>query len=269
VRRGPRLERIWQWSGSVGFDVGFLTPLVFGFLLVLFRCTALCSVAPFLGMKTVPRRARMGIAFVLAFVAYAGGGFPGFRGGMGSLLGAAVLESLIGLVAGLSASFAIDAASAAGQMASVSMGLSYGSVIDPLHGADSTAIAELLSMFSVAAIVMSGMHREIVGWVCRSVIEMPPGSTVGIDPAMLASAVVNQAIAASALAVRMAFPILVSVFFGHVALGVVGRTVPQLNVNSIGFSVTILAGGAALYLLAPPIAELAARTATAAFSRGM
>jgi flagellar biosynthetic protein FliR len=85
---------------------------------------------------------------------------------------------------------------------------------------------------------------------------------------MLASAVVNQAVGAAALAVRMAFPVLVSVFFGHVALGVVGRTAPQLNVNSIGFSITILAGGAALYLLAPPIAELAARTAAAAFTGG-
>ena len=79
---------------------------------------------------------------------------------------------------------------------------------------------------------------------------------------------VTQAIGAVALAVRMAFPVLVAVFFGHVALGVVGRTAPQLNVNSLGFTVTILAGGAALYLLAPPIAELAARTATAAFTGG-
>ena len=164
--------------------------------------------------------------------------------------------------------FAIDAAGAAGQMASASMGLSYGSVIDPVHGADSTAISELITMFSVAALVMSGMHREAIAWLCRSVIQMPPGATVGIDVASLASAVVTQAIASAALAVRMAFPILVAVFFGHVSLGVVGRTAPQLNVNSIGFSITILAGGGALYLLAPPIAELAARTAAAAFTGG-
>ena len=257
----------------MGSDAGFLTPTLFGFLLVLFRCTALCSIAPLFGMRTVPRRTRMGVAFALAFSAFAGAGFPVFApsgGGMtGALLGAAVVETMIGLVAGLSASFAIDAAGAAGQLASASMGLSYGSVIDPLHGADSTAIAELVSMFSVAALVMSGMHREAIAWVCRSVITMPPGSTAGIDVSALASAVVTQAIGAAALAVRMAFPILVAVFFGHVALGVVGRTAPQLNVNSLGFTVTILAGGAALYLLAPPIAELAARTATAVFTGGM
>jgi len=49
---------------------------------------------------------------------------------------------------------------------------------------------------------------------------------------------------------------------------VVGRTAPQLNINSVGFSITILAGGGALYLLAPRIAELAARTAASAFTGG-
>jgi flagellar biosynthetic protein FliR len=100
------------------------------------------------------------------------------------------------------------------------------------------------------------------------VIQIPPGATVGVDVTALATAVVTQAIGSAALAVRMAFPILVAVFFGHVSLGVVGRTAPQLNINSVGFSITILAGGGALYLLAPPIAELAARTAAAAFTGG-
>jgi flagellar biosynthesis protein FliR len=85
----------------------------------------------------------------------------------------------------------------------------------------------------------------------------------------LVAAVVTHAIGAVALAVRMAYPVLVAVVFGHVALGVISRTVPQLSINSIGFSVTILAGGAALYMMAPHIANLAARTAAAAFTGGV
>jgi len=260
----------------VPYDAAFLTPALlptlFGFLLILFRCTALCSVAPLFGMRAVPRRTRMGIAFVLAFAAHAGAGFPRFVPGAGqaatsALIGAAVMETLVGLCAGLSSRLALDAANAAGQLASQAMGLSYGSVIDPLHGADSTAIAELLSMFSLAAIVMAGLHREAIAWLCRSAVELPPGAARA-DAARLAGAVVTQSIAAIALAVRMAFPVLVAVTFGQIALGIVGRTAPQLSINSIGFSVTILAGGGALYLLAPPIAEMAARAATAAFTQG-
>ncbi len=248
----------------------FLTPTLFGFLLVLFRCTALCSVAPLFGMKAVPKRIRMGLALALSFAAFAGANFPVFdplgKSATGALAGAAVVETLIGLVAGLSARFAIEAAHAAGQIASVAMGLSYGSVIDPLHGTDSTAIAELLSMFSVAMLLIAGTHREAIGWLCRSVIIIPPGSEVDVNG--LLGAVVTQAIAATALAVRMAFPVLIAVTFGHVALGVVSRSAPQLNVTSIGFTVTILAGGGALYMMAPHMAELAARTAATAFTGG-
>jgi flagellar biosynthetic protein FliR len=253
-----------------GGDVASLTPTLFGFLLVLFRSAALCMTAPLLAMKAVPQRVRMGLAVALAFAAFAGAGFPRFApaagAGVGPLVAGAAIETALGLIAGLSAQLAIDAAQAAGQMASVAMGLSYGSVLDPLHGADSTAIAELLSLLSVASLVVSGAHREAVAWLCRSVIEVPPGSAP--DVAALAGAFVTQAIGAVALAVRMAYPILVAVTFGQIALGIVGRTAPQLSISSIGFCVTILAGGGALYVLAPPIAELAARTAAASFTGG-
>ncbi|HXI54885.1 MAG TPA: flagellar biosynthetic protein FliR [Polyangia bacterium] len=255
----------------MGSDAAFLTPSLFGFLLILFRSVALCSAAPLFGMTAVPRRMRMAIALALAFAAFAGAGFPVFapRGstGMGALIAAAAVETALGLVAGLCARFAMSAAQAGGQVISVAMGLSYGSVLDPIHGADSTAIAELLSMFSLAAMLAAGVHREAIVWLCRSVISVPPGAP--IEMRALAGAVVSQAISATALAVRMAFPVLVAVVFGHVALGVISRTVPQLSVNSIGFSVTILAGGGALYMMAPSIAELAARTAAASFTGGM
>jgi flagellar biosynthesis protein FliR len=47
-----------------------------------------------------------------------------------------------------------------------------------------------------------------------------------------------------------------------------GRTAPQLNISSVGFSVTILAGGGALYLTAPTIAEMAARAVHDALGAG-
>jgi len=123
-----------------------------------------------------------------------------------------------------------------------------------------------LSMIALGAMLASGLHRELVAWLCRSVIHVPPGASLDIAP--LANAVVTHALSAIGLAVRMAFPVMAAVTFGHVALGVVGRTAPQLNVSSLGFSITILAGGGALYMTAPAIAEMAARAATAALTGG-
>jgi flagellar biosynthetic protein FliR len=123
-----------------------------------------------------------------------------------------------------------------------------------------------MSLLALGAMLVAGVHRELVAWLCRSVLTMPPGAPVEIAP--LAAVVVTQALAAIVLAVRMAFPVMAAVTFGHVALGVAGRTAPQLNISSVGFSVTILAGGGALYMTAPAIAELCARSARDALGAG-
>jgi len=252
----------------VGIPAGFLTPTLFGFLMVLFRSTALCATAPLYGMKSVPARLRMGLAVVLAFVAFMGAGAPPFMAAsrVEALIAGAAAETVIGLAAGMAARFAIDAAQAAGHIIATSIGLSFGATIDPQHGTESTAVAELLSMTALVALLATGVHREAIAWLCRSVVSIPPGAPLELAP--LAGAVVTHALSAVALAVRMAFPVMAAVTFGHVALGVVGRTAPQLNISSVGFSVTILAGGAALYMTAPAIAEMAARAAVAALGAG-
>src|SRR4051812_41441758 len=115
----------------------FLTPTIFGFLMVLFRATALCSVAPLYGMQTVPARIRLGVAVVLAYAAFVAAGAPQLQGWtrMSVLVGGAFIETVIGLCAGLAARFALEAAAAAGSLIAAATGLSFGATLDPLHGA--------------------------------------------------------------------------------------------------------------------------------------
>jgi flagellar biosynthesis protein FliR len=56
------------------------------------------------------------------------------------------------------------------------------------------------------------------------------------------------------------------VLVGHVVMAGMSRSAPQLNLGTLGFSVAILAGGGAFYLVAPAAAELAARAAVTAMS---
>ena len=246
---------------------GILTPTLFGFLMVLFRTGALCSAAPIFGARPIPARLRIIVAVMLAYAGFAGAGFPVFTGGTAAVVAGAAVETLIGLSAGLSSRFALDGASAAGQLIAQGMGLSFGASLDPLHGVESTSVGEILSMIATGAALAAGLHRDLVAWLCRSLITVPPGGALEVST--LASAVVTHALSSVALAVRMAFPVMAAVTFGHVALGVIGRTAPQLNISSVGFSITILAGGTALYMVAPAIAEMAANAAREALARGL
>ncbi|MFO0580768.1 MAG: flagellar biosynthetic protein FliR [Anaeromyxobacter sp.] len=237
----------------------------YGFGLVLLRTAALCSTAPILAARVVPQRVRLAIAFALALAVHAGAGSPAVTppATLLGLAGAAASETVLGLLAGLTARWALEAALAAGHLAGLSAGLGFSALVDPLTGAESSAVSQTLFIGAQGAAVALGIHREAVAWLARSVAVWPPGSHAELGT--LAWHAVGQAVVAIALAVRLAFPILGAVLVGHLVMGLLTRMAPQLNLSNVGFSIAILAGGIALYLTAPSIAELAARAAIASF----
>jgi flagellar biosynthetic protein FliR len=158
----------------------------------------------------------------------------------------------------------LDAAAAAGSAIGISMGLSVAATYDPVRGAESPAVSQLLSLLALGFAVAGGIHREAVAWLCRSVVDMPPGSPISITD--LASRVVGQAAGSISLAIHLAFPVLAAVTIGHLSLGLLNRTTPQLGLANIGFSVALLAGIGALYLAAPPAAMMAAEAARSALA---
>jgi flagellar biosynthetic protein FliR len=241
-------------------------PMLAGFVLVLFRCGSLFMVAPLFGLKTIPARIRMGLTVAVSLAVFTGIGMPPFVRwtDTGALIGAVASETAIGLCGGMAARMAIEAATAAGHVMSTSMGLNYGSALDPIHGAESNAISTLMSFLALGIAVGAGIHREAIAWLCRSLIETPPGASV--DLAHLCAGVVAESARSAALAVRLAFPVMAAVTFGNIAFGLLGRVAPQINLQSIGFGLAIFCGGGALYFVAPGAAELAAHTARMAFA---
>lgn len=239
----------------------------FAFLLLLFRTAGLFLSAPVLSARVVPVRVRLALAVLIAFAAYCGAGAPALQPPehLGALAKAAASETGLGLLAGLSARFVLQAALSAGHVASLSVGMGYGAVLDPSSGAESNAVAELVYTVAQAGAVALGIHREAVAWLARSVATFPPGADLSLKE--LAVRVVWESTGTAALGARLALPMLSAVFVGHVVMAVLGRTASQLNLGTLGFSVAVLAGGGAFYLVAPPAAELAARTALQALTR--
>jgi flagellar biosynthesis protein FliR len=235
-----------------------------GFLLIVFRCAALFMTAPLFGTKSVPAKVRMAIAFAVSVVAFIAAGGPKFAAWEQpvALLTGAVSETLTGLSVGLAARLVLEAANAAGHIIALSTGLGFANVMDPLHGSESSALNELLAMGALLTAVGMGIHRDAIAWLCRSVIEMPPGTMMSVGD--VAARVINAGVKSAAMSVRLGFPVMAAVTFGHIALGLAGRLAPQINLQSIGFSVAVLAGGASIYVTAPAIAEIVARTAQAA-----
>ena len=240
------------------------SPMAAAFVLVVIRCASLFAVVPLFSLPAIPGRVRMAAAMAVSVAAFLGAGAPTFVAWdhADRFIIAAVAEAMLGLTAGLSARLVLDAAAAAGSAIAISMGLSMAATYDPVHGSESQSVSQVLSLLALGFAVAGGIHREAVAWLCRSVIEIPPGSPISMSE--LASRVVGQSAGAIALAIRIAFPVLAAVTIGHLSLGLLNRTTPQLGLSNVGFAVALLAGAGALYLVAPPAALMVAEAARSA-----
>lgn len=237
-----------------------MTPLFLTFILVLARSGALVVSAPILSSNSVPKQVRVVLAGVLALTAVLAGVpqvAPDVTLGSLALLG--LRETALGLIAGLSARVALDAAFAAGHLAGLTMGFNFGSVVDPATGAQSTALSMFTALTALAFAVVFGLHRELIVWLYKSLWAIPPGAP--FDWASMVGAGISQALHAVSLAVKLAFPIMLAVTLSHVVLGLSGRFASQLNLGSLGFSVAIMIGSFAVYAVIPPAAEMVANMA--------
>lgn len=243
-------------------------PWILGFFLVLLRTGALILGAPILSSKAIPSRVKLAMALFFSVTIFTAAGAPrvAVPDTFGGLAALAISETALGLVAGLSSRLLLEAAQAGGQAASMAMGLGFGQILNPNSNAESTSVGELYSTLALGVALSLGLHREAIEWLALSVREVPPGGTV--DVSSLASALVGQIIFGLTLAVRVGYPLFAAAVLGYGVLGLLGKASPQLSLSNLGFGVTIVAGGGAIYLVAPDGARMCAEAAFRVFSRG-
>lgn len=241
-------------------------PLVLGYWLVFLRCGGLFFGAPVIGAQAIPSSIRITVALPVAFAAFAGAGFPPDTSD--NLLVYALrclCEVILGLGTGMCARLVLAASAGAGHLAGLAMGIGFAQVLDPNEGGDSSPTAQITSTLSMVMFVAMGGMQTLIIWLGRSLTDLPPGSA--FDLQRLAWAVVASGLHSVGLAVKLAYPVLAAVLVGQVGLAIVGRTAPQLNMSSVGFTVTIVAGAAVAAAVTPQITEIAAREALAALTR--
>ena len=242
-------------------------PWMLGFWLIFLRCGGLFFGSPVIGAQTIPSPLRLTIALPVAFAAYAGAGFPPDTSS--SLLEFAMraaLEVLLGIGTGMSVRLVLAAAQGAGFLAGLAMGIGFAQVLDPNEGGENSPTAQITSTLSMVMFVALGGLQALIIWLGRSVVAIPPGGE--FDAQQISWTVVAAALHSISLAVKLAYPVLAAVLIGQVGLAIVGRTAPQLNISSVGFSVTIVAGAAVAAAVTPQISEIVAREAIAAITRG-
>jgi flagellar biosynthetic protein FliR len=217
------------------------------FVLVLFRIAGMMIFAPLLGSAKIPKRVKVMFAVVLSIGMMAGVKAPAHLPqtpwdlalGIGG-------ELAFGLIIGTFVSLVFIAAQWAGEIIGQQMGLNAGELFDPMYGGAGNLVGDLYQMLALAIFLAEGGHLALLRGV-RASFDFLPLLSAGIDRPLL-DVLTGLFESTAMLAIQLAAPILVTMLVIDLALGIIGKTVPQLNVMNMGLSIRAIVGVVVLAL---------------------
>lgn len=210
------------------------------FTLVLARTGALVMTAPLIGSLAMPRQARAFLAVAMSLVVtpvYLGTSLPSVQ----SLPEYARLfanEVLVGLLLGLGLNILFSGIQVAGQIVSQMSGLSVSGVFNPSLEEDVSVFSHLFYFLMLAVFIAMGGHREMIDALLQTFTWSPPGhAALGTSFIDVLVSVTTQSFA---LGIRAAAPLLIALLLATIVLGLVSRTLPQINIIAVGFGLNSL-----------------------------
>jgi flagellar biosynthetic protein FliR len=197
--------------------------------------------APIASETVIPRRVKIAMSLSLAFMMAPLVQVPATLSIFSAPgLLAAVQELLIGVAIGLVVQLTFEALTFAGQTVSMTMGLGFATLVDPQRGAQTTVLGQMFMIFGMLTYLAINGHLVLLGALAKSFQTLPIGSA-HIDKNFLVSvALWGARVFESGLLI--ALPAVIALVIVNLALGVVTRAAPQLNLFGIGFTIALLCG---------------------------
>ena len=226
--------------------LAWITPILWPFIRVL----ALFGAMPVLAQRSVPVRARVALAFLIAFCAQAS--LPPMPvveldSAQGFLTIAQQL--LIGISLGFAVRIVFTAVEFAGEIVGLQMGLNFAGFFDPATGGQATAMSRFFGVSVSWLFIVMGGHLMLIAAVVQSFHAFP----VSAEPFAFLRSVQPQRWGAEIfeLGLWIALPLIAMLLFTNLVLGIVSRVAQQMNIFAIGFPITVSVGLAGMLLTLP------------------
>lgn len=241
-----------------------LDAWVGAFMFPFFRFAALAGTAPILSHPSVPRRVRIGLAVLLTvIVAPTLPAMPAVS--PYSLAGGVLIvqQVLIGTAIGLVLQFAFATVTLAGDLIGLQMGLSFASLVDPQHAEQVPLVGAFLSVVLMLAFMALNGHLMMLAALADSFQAFPLSADVLAHPDW--GRLASGAASIFSAGLGIALPVVGALLLVSLALGMLTRTAPQLNLFAVGFPVTLVVGLLMLMLAMPYIMPALQRLFDGAF----
>lgn len=211
------------------------------FLYPLARILGFAAIAPVFNNVTIPRRIRLTIGLVIGLgIAPLVPPITGVDVNSGVSLWMLAREVVIGVAMGFAMRLAFTAVHMAGEQIGAQMGLGFAVFFDPLSTAQTQVIAEFLTLLATLVFLSINGHLMMVATLAQSFQMIPIAPTILPPQGWLNLVLMAKTIFSMGL--LLALPVTVALIITNLALGVLNRAAPQLNLFAIGFPITITGG---------------------------
>lgn len=220
----------------------FLEHHAAAFLFTVGRLAGLFLLSPLLSSLMIPNRIKIIIIFFLAAAVYPLAPAITFSPDLFSLVGIVITEAMIGYVIGALAAIPMLSLEMSGVIAGQQMGLGLARVYNPESDSEADTLGQLLYFIALAGFLVQGGLDRLLGCVIDSLHTIAVGDAIEAPMTLL----VNTVTAGFELAMRITTPVSAAVLLMTITLGAVGKTMPQINIMSVGFTFKIAIGLLAL-----------------------
>ncbi len=218
----------------------------------LLRVLALISTAPILSERSVPKRVKLGLGFVITIViapSLPATNVPIFSG---DALWLALQQILIGIALGFTMQFAFAAIRTAGELIGLQMGLSFATFFDPGSNLNMPVLARFMDMLALLLFLTFNGHLWLISMLVDTFHTLPIGGDPVNSNAFLALTRAGGLIFLNGL--MLALPVITLLLTLNLSLGLLNRMAPQLSIFSVGFPITLGVGIILMAALMPLIA---------------
>jgi flagellar biosynthetic protein FliR len=226
----------------------WIATLLWPFLRVL----GLIIAEPVLGNRNIPMAMKVGLAIVIALLLVPVlPPMPRIDPGSAAGVLIAIQQVLVGLAMGFTIRIALTAAQMAAQLSGLQMGLGFALFYDPQASAQTVVLGQFLGLFAILVFLSVDGHHVVIKVLAESFGALPI-SEVPLNPlGWRVLAEWGGAIFRAGLMISL--PLIAASLLANIAVGIMTRAAPQLNIFSVGFPLTLITGFVALYLAAPYI----------------
>ncbi|MBI5007580.1 MAG: flagellar biosynthetic protein FliR [Nitrosomonadales bacterium] len=239
----------------ISFTSAQLLAWFAAFIFPLARILALIASAPVLGNRQIPVRIKVGLAVAITMIVAPTLDIPT---DLDPASAQGVLVLIQQIVAGLTMGFAMrlvfTAVEMAGDLAGMQMGLGFATFYDPQNATYLPVIAQFLGIIAALTFLAMDGHLYMLAALVESFHSFP--IAVGTPSAGAFRTLVEWGGAMFSHALQLSLPLIGALLITNLALGILTRSAPQLNIFAVGFPVTLAVGFIALMLVLPFLAPL-------------